>query len=209
MNRRDAVSKVAVLLGSAVIGAEFFLSGCKLNSREEEEKKKKETTKAKEPEKYKQVYTGKLFTKEEIAYLDEVSDIIIPVTDTPGAKAAEVGTFMAIMVTDTYTEPDQKIFRDGMQSLEAASNRKFKTGFMALTPQQRNELLTGIDHEMKVYHQSKKKDQPTHYFMMMKQLTLLGYFTSEVGVTKALRYEEVPGRYDGNLPYKKGDKAFA
>ena len=48
-----------------------------------------------------------------------------------------------------------------------------------------------------------------HYFSLMKQLTLLGFFTSEVGATKALRYVPVPGRYEGCVPYKKGDKAFA
>ena len=214
MKRREAVSKVALLLGTAVIGAEFFLSGCKLNSREEEEKKKKEAkageAKPKEEKpKYKQVYTGTLFTKEEIAYLDEVSDIIIPATNTPGAKAAEVGTFMAIMVTDSYKSEDQTIFRNGMKKLEDSSTKKYKAGFMALTPKQRNELLTAIDKDMSRYEKKKKKGAPTHYFMMMKQLTLLGYFTSEIGATQALRYQEVPGHYDGNLPYKKGDRAFA
>jgi hypothetical protein len=52
-------------------------------------------------------------------------------------------------------------------------------------------------------------DIPNHYFRMMKELTLLGYFTSEVGATKALRYIETPGHYDGCMPYKKGDKAWA
>ena len=50
---------------------------------------------------------------------------------------------------------------------------------------------------------------PDHYFRMMKDLTLLGYFTSEVGATKALRYIETPGHYDSCIPYKKGDKAWA
>ena len=45
-----------------------------------------------------------------------------------------------------------------------------------------------------------------HYFMMMKQLTLLGYFTSKEGMTKAVNYQPVPGRFDGCIPYKKGDK---
>ncbi|NML19909.1 gluconate 2-dehydrogenase subunit 3 family protein [Pseudoflavitalea sp. G-6-1-2] len=217
MNRRDAVSKVAILLGTAVIGAEFFLSGCKLNSREEEEKKKlaakdsknKNTEVKKDTPPKKLEYTGKLFTQEEIAYLNEVSEIIIPTTDTPGAKAAEVGVFMAVMVTDSYKPVDQKIFRDGMKKIEDASTKKYKAGFMALTPVQRNELLTTIDNDMSKYEKSKAKGQATHYFMMMKQLTMLGYFTSEYGATKALRYEEVPGHYDGNLPYKKGDRAFA
>jgi hypothetical protein len=52
-------------------------------------------------------------------------------------------------------------------------------------------------------------DSPTHYFRMMKELTLLGYFTSEIGCTQAQRYAETPGRYDPCVPYKAGDKAWA
>jgi hypothetical protein len=70
-------------------------------------------------------------------------------------------------------------------------------------------LLTAIDKEAKEYQAAKQKDDPSHYFTLMKQLTLLGYFTSEIGATQALRYEAVPGRYEGCVPYKKGDKAWA
>lgn len=59
------------------------------------------------------------------------------------------------------------------------------------------------------YKKDKKKDAGDHYFMMIKQLTILGYFTSEIGATKALRYMAVPGKYDGSYPFKKGDKAWA
>jgi hypothetical protein len=55
----------------------------------------------------------------------------------------------------------------------------------------------------------KKEQMPAHYFTMMKQLTLWGFFTSEPGATKALRYVAVPGKYEGCIPYKKGDKAWA
>ena len=80
---------------------------------------------------------------------------------------------------------------------------------MAIDPAQRKELLTGIDKEAKAYGASKKPEDPNHYFRLMKELTLLGYFTSEPGATKALRYVAVPGRYEGCIPYKKGDKAWA
>jgi hypothetical protein len=50
---------------------------------------------------------------------------------------------------------------------------------------------------------------PLHYYTMIKQLTLFGYFTSETGMKQTLRYLPVPGKYDGAFPYKKGDKAWA
>lgn len=191
MNRRDAVSRVALLLGATVIGAEFFLSGCKLSNKEE---KKGE---------------GLSFTKDDIAYLDEIAETIIPTTDSPGAKAAKTGEFMTVMVRDSYDEKNQKAFVEGLTKIEEASKKKFSSGFMKITPEQRTTLLKEVDAEMKDYMKSKKKYDGPHYFTLMKQLTMLGYFTSEIGMKQALRYDPVPGKFDGNYPYKKGDKAFA
>jgi hypothetical protein len=55
----------------------------------------------------------------------------------------------------------------------------------------------------------KKKDMPVHYFRLLRELTVLGYFTSEIGAKQALRYIETPGRYEGCIPYTKGEKAWA
>jgi Gluconate 2-dehydrogenase subunit 3 len=189
MNRRDAVSRVALLLGGTIVGAEFFLSGC---------------TNAD-----KKYGTSLNFTPDDVAYLDEIAETIIPTTDTPGAKAARVGTFMTVMVKDCYDENNQKIFLEGMTKLNEASSKKYSSGFMSIKPEQRKELLIELDKEAKEYAKSKKQDDPSHYFSLLKQLTLLGYFTSEIGATKALRYIAVPGHYDGCVPYKKGDKAWA
>lgn len=189
MNRRDALSRVALILGGTVIGASYFLEGCK-----PADKKAGDATN---------------FTPDDIAYLDEIAETIIPTTNTPGAKAAKVGAFMTVMVKDCYEEKDQKIFREGMNKLNDASKKKFDKIFIELTPGQRHELLVEVDKEAKDYAKNKKKDDPSHYFRMMKELTLLGYFTSEIGATQALRYVESPGKYEGCIPYKKGDRAWA
>ena len=188
MNRRDAISRVGLILGGTVIGAELFMSGCKSGST---------------------VNTDDLFAKETTAFLNEVGETILPETATPGAKAANVGGFMAIMVRDCYTADDQKVFKKGLSQLDEASNKKFKKTFMEADAKQRTELLTDLDKEAKEYSKTKKPEDPNHYFSMIKQLTLLGYFTSEVGATKALRYLPVPGKYIGDYPYKKGDRAWA
>ena len=80
---------------------------------------------------------------------------------------------------------------------------------MDITPAQREELVKEIDKEAKEHEKNKKKEDASHYFTMVKQLTLLGYFTSEIGCKQARRYEPVPGKYDGAYPYKKGDKAWS
>jgi hypothetical protein len=113
------------------------------------------------------------------------------------------------MVNDCYTAADQKIFKEGMTKLDEASEKMSKASFMKSTAEQRTALLTAIDKEAKEYQDKKKKEDPNHYFTMMKQLTLLGYFTSEIGATKAMRYVAVPGKFEGCVDYKKGDKAWA
>jgi hypothetical protein len=175
-------------MGGTVIGGTAFLEGCKTSDKKA---------------------TGLPLTAVQIAYLNEVAETIIPTTNTPGAKAAKVGEFMHVMVTDCYEENDQKIFIEGLNKLEEASELKFKNGFMKLTPEQRDQLLNEIDKETNEYNKNRKKEDPNHYFAMMKQLTLLGYFSSEVGATRALRYVPIPGRYEGCIDYKKGDKAWA
>ena len=206
MERREAVKYISILLGGAVIGADAFLSGCKTKSGSATD-----------------------WTEEDVAFLNEVGETILPRTSTPGAKDANVGKFMTVMVNDCYEEADRKVFREGLDKLNEASKKKFDNTFMKISPQQRRQLLTELDIEAKTYQNKvndfndaeNKKDQAertkgnlnyvkqhmaSHYFFMMKQLTLLGFFTSKEGATQAVRYLPVPGRYEGCVPYKKGDK---
>src|SRR4051812_7762662 len=122
MERREAVKYISILLGGTVIGADAFLTGCKTK-------------------------TGKRtsFSQDDIAYLNEIGETILPQTATPGAKAANVGAFMTVMVNDCYEEGDQRAFMDGMDKLNDASNKKFKDDFMKITPQQRHDLLVDLD----------------------------------------------------------------
>ena len=189
MNRREAISAVSILLGGTIVGSNLFLSGCK-------------NTETK-------VGDELVFDKDKIALLDEIGETIIPATSTPGAKAAKIGEYMQIIVTDCYEEKNQKIFMEGLTKINEASKKKFDKSFMEVDANQRKTLLVELDNEQKDYMKKKKKDESSHYFRMMKELTLLGYFTSEIGCTQALRFVEVPGKYDGCMPYKKGDKAWA
>lgn len=186
MNRREAVQYISVLLGGTLVGAGSFVSGCNTTS----EKKN-------------------FFTTDDIAYLDEIADTILPDTNTPGAKAAKVGEFMDVMVNDCYDEKEQQAFVAGMKKINELSGKQFGNSFVKATPQQRHNLLVQLDKEQKEFMKNKKPEETSHYFRMMKELTLLGYFTSEPGCTKAKRYVPIPGRFDGCIPYKKGDKAMA
>ena len=186
------------------------------------------------------------FTAADVAFLDEVAETMLPATSTPGAKAAKVGPFMALMVNDSYDASEQKIFRDGIKALDEESRTAYGVGYMRARPRQRLMLLERLDREQKKYMDAREAaqrargngdkkseafvpdqrkemapaaganpaaaitaDSPTHYFRMMKELALLGYFTSEIGYTQAQRYVESPGKFEPCVPYKRGERAWA
>lgn len=202
--RREAIKRVSVLLGGvAFVGGSQLLTAC-AGDRAPTADSTQAGTAAKGP-----APIGE-FSVADQQYLDEVADTILPTTEkSPGAKAAATGPFMALMVTDTYSPEDQKVFRDGMTKLEEACKAKHGAGFMAATPEQRTALLTELDKEQHDFQKSRKPGEPQHYFRMMKELSLLGFFTSEIGYTKAMRYKETPGKYEPCLPYVKGETSWA
>lgn len=184
LSRREAIARIAVLMGGAMVGGDLMLRG-----------QTNPSTAARVS-----------FSAAELALLDEIGETIIPATHTPGAKATQIGAFMEMMVNDCYDPAHQAAFKSGLAEVNAASTAKFGHDFMAASVIQRTSLLNELDAEQRRHTLAKTKEQPAHYFRMMKQLTLLGYFTSEIGATQALRFTEVPGGYDGNAPYKKGDR---
>lgn len=185
MNRREALAATATLLGVTVTGAHMFLSGCTPAEK-------------------------KIFSLKDIdtALLDEIGDTILPETaSSPGAKAAQIGEFMKAIVSDCYSEVEQKTFVNGIGKLLTLCRDTYRESFIDLAPSKRIELLTKLDAEATLFSSTKKEDEPDHYFSMIKQLTLWGYFTSEAGATKALRYVPIPGRYDGCVDYN-GEPAW-
>jgi hypothetical protein len=247
ITRREAVRRVSALLGGiALVGGSALITGC----RDDGAKSADDTTTVTKA-------SGEEFSAEEIAFLDEVADTILPTTaKSPGAKAAKTGAFMALMVKDTYDDREAKAFREGLKTIDDESEKMHKVAFMKATPQQRTALLERLDREQKDYmdrlqaarsagpkaaeakEEEEEKlaakrlpdqrqeqaptpeagaggataitaDAPPHYFRMMKELALLGFFTSEIGYTKAMRYVESPGRFDPCVPYTKGEKAWA
>jgi hypothetical protein len=221
ITRREAVARVAALLGGvALIGGNALITGCRA-------------------EKTNGPFTP--FTADEVAYLDEIADTILPTTSTPGAKAAKTGALMATMVTDSYSDEDQQTFREGMRKLDDLSKEKNggKT-FVQATPEQRLALLKTLDRAQFDFSEKQRVEQlkkskefiskavqenapktesqqataiseapPDRWFRMMKELALLGYFTSEIGCKQAQVYEESPGKYEPCIPYTPGQKAYA
>jgi len=195
IDRREAIRRVSTLLGGmAFVGGSSLLTACAGDRPPIS------------------TATGAIgtFSLADQAFLDEVADTILPTTaKSPGAKAAATGPFMALMVTDCYTPEDQEVFRTGLGALDDACRAMHQTGFLEASPEQRTALLTKLDQEQHAYMKAKKAEEPTHYFRMMKELALLGFFTSEIGCTRAQRYKETPGAYQACVPYVKGEPAWA
>jgi hypothetical protein len=210
MHRRELIKKIGLLTGAAVIGAEFFLTGCKTST------------------------STVAFSPEMVALLDEVGETIIPATSTPGARAAQIGEFMKIMVNDCYSPSQQKVFLAGVSQIDQECKTHSGKSFTDASVAERESFLVHLEKQAKTQNaenreldSKKRKDHdqvnsklslaeqkafeatPEHYYTMIKQLTLLGFFSSKTGMTETLRHIPVPGRYDGAMDYHAGDKAWA
>ncbi|GAB5558354.1 MAG: gluconate 2-dehydrogenase subunit 3 family protein [Synoicihabitans sp.] len=179
MNRRDALKSLLALSGSVtVFGADKFLAG-------------EHNTDAAE--------TLAKFTPELLALLDEIAETIIPATpDSGGAKAAGIAAFMQEIVTDHYTAEERALFFPAAPAIDTASRETHDgRSFRELTAAEREaHLLT---------YETRPQDPG---YVALKQLTVWGYFTSEVGQTEALAYDPVPQSFQGDLPLKPGQKAW-
>ena len=188
LSRREAILRVSVLLGGVtLVGQSAWLAGCTTAPRS----------------------SVSLFSESDVALLDEIADTILPPTKTPGAKAAGVGPFIAKMVAESYDPNEQRVFVEGLAALEDESRAQNGGGFMASSPAQRVALLERLDREAIEYMRRPGADARPHYFRLIKELTLLGYFTSEIGCTQAMRYIETPGRFEPCVTYTAGERAWA
>src|SRR5688572_12724892 len=185
LNRREAVIQMATLMGATVLGPRLL--GATFDKQKSG--------------------PASGFGAKDIALLDEIGETIIPATDVPGAKAVQIGAFMAMMIDDCYEHDDQVVFRNGLHTLATRYEQRFGEPFVTGSAGNRTAFLNELDREQKAA-MSRRGERP-HFFRVMKELTILGYFTSEIGCTQALRFMEVPGRYDGCAPYQRGDRAWA
>lgn len=190
MERRELLKMIAAATGAAMIGVPAFVYG-----------------QAPAPG------ANSAFSETEVAMLDEIAETILPRSKTPGAKDAGTGLFMAQFVSDCYTPAYRAIFRAGLADIDKRAGGRF----VSLSAPARTELLRTLDGEARQRVNSMEvatggvnpKSLKPHYFTMIKQLVLFGFFTSKVGATEVLRYVAVPGRYDGNLAYDPGTPAWA
>jgi hypothetical protein len=181
IDRREALRKTALLMGAAVSASALagIMQGCKAS-----------------PE---LTYTPDFFTKEQAQLVSELAEVIIPKTDTPGAKDAGVPGFIDKLLKECYKKEDQDNYLAGLGEFDAAAKTAYGDTFIYLSPEKQLEFVKAQNEAaLKM-----SKEEPTAkrpFILSTKELTLLGFFTSEPGATQVLQYEAVPGSYKGCIP---------
>ncbi len=150
---------------------------------------------------------------EYLPLIDELSDAIIPRTDTPGAKDANVAIFIIDFVKNNANKKEQNKFIDGLVELEEKCFYDYKSGFLSLTDFQKREILTYFYNKGKNYQGNLGKINNKlfgrSFFELLKEYTCIGYCTSFEGATKGLAYELVPGKYIAKTNYLENQKSWA
>ncbi len=136
--------------------------------------------------------------------LAELAEAILPATDTPGAKAARVERYVDEYLTNLTTDSERSAFFRGYEDLQARSKAAGNRGFDQLGEVDRQSLLTELYQE-----QSPAEGSAGAFFQQMIQLTVAGYFTSEVGAKEALLFDDIPGVYSGCIPYTDVGRGWA
>lgn len=151
--------------------------------------------------------TLKTLTPAQHAIVETMTELIIPATDTPGAKAARVGEFIDLILSDWSDDVDKKTFLDGLARVDQSSQTLFGKNFVDGTVAQQSAIIRGLDEQLTEDYQHIEPDRhgkrpllEKTFFYMVKNLTLVGYYTSQVGQQEELHYEIIPSAHEQCAP---------
>ena len=181
IHRREAIKTVGLLLGGAFVASSGVLASCAPPARKA---------------------TGAL-TADDQNLIEEIADTLLPTTAaSPGAKAAGVGAAISLILTDCYDAKAQQRVVQGLKEFRAVCRERKHADFLSLPRGDREQFLRDITADA-------KKAGDGHYFSIMRELAQGAYFSSQVGTAQALRWVAVPGRWEGCVPLKPGQPAWA
>lgn len=181
MNRREAVRTTTLLLGGVWLTSTGVLVACARDAKRA---------------------GSSILTPDDQALMEEIADTLLPTTaSSPGAKAAGVGPVINLLLTDCYKPDAQDRVVDGLNDFRKKCDERCGGSFATVPRAKREQFLREIDAEA-------KKAGEKHYFALVRELSLNSYFTSQVGMTQALRYVLTPGRWVGCVPLQPGQPAW-
>ncbi len=221
MDRREALKHLALLTGGALSMSTIagILGGCRAGSAPG-------------------TYQPQTLSSDQHELVATIAELILPETDTPGARAAGVPEFIDRMLTDWMYAAEREHFLQELARVDARAQERFGQPFVQASEEQQVQLLRELEAEARQTEPQRvvidrttgqviegpdtsaedmARGRPPRtltvelqpFFRMMKELTIVGYYTSEVGATQELRLNLVPGRYDACVPYDQIGRAWA
>lgn len=181
ISRREALRRTSVLVGSGLTASTVaaIMSGCKAPL---------------DPD-----WTPGFFSVEQSETLAHIAETILPKTDTPGAFDAKVHRYIDELASNVYSQNRQDELMSGLTAFEDQCKAKFSKSFARLNPDQRKEYLMQLHDESK---SQESAEGAVAFFEDMRQLTIAGFCTSEIGATQVLKYDPIPGSYEPCIPYE-------
>jgi hypothetical protein len=186
MERREAIKRTAALMGGLIFAPTMMgvLKGCTPAEGD---------------------WTPAVFTRQQADLVSALSETILPAGDLPGAIDVGVPGFIDKMVDEVYDEEQERMFLEGLDQFELNCIEETGNSFSDLNPEEQFEYASAVNKES---IESEMVEGP-QFFLIFKELTMVGFFTSEAGATQVLRYEQVPGYYDGCVPLEEVGRTWA
>ena len=186
MKRREAIKRTAYLMGGVIFAPTIagVMKGCTPSD---------------------EIWTPVFFNQNQAAIVNALADTIIPETDTPGAVNVGVPGFIERMVTDIYTEEHRSLFIEGLNDFDRICQSETGQSFADLNDQQKLDFASGRN---RLAIENEVMEGP-QFFLIFKELTMVGFFTSEAGATQVLNYNPVPGYFDGCVPFEEIGRTWA
>ena len=185
LNRREAIKAGAVLIGAAFTSS-GVLASCGGGEREAGREAAREG----------------VLDANDGALMTEIADTLLPDTPaSPGARAAGAGPAIQLLLSDCYEPAEQQRLTSGLHEFRAKCRARQGADFTALPRATRERLLRELDAEARVA-------SAPHWFGLAREVAERAYWSSETGMTRALRYVHIPGRFEGCIPLAKEQPAW-
>lgn len=140
------------------------------------------------------------FNQDQAGIISEIAEIIIPKTDTPGAKDVGVPSFIDKILKDVYSKEEQEFFMSGLSEFDKGAETTYGENFLGLDEEDQKAYVKKVHDEAVSAERNTNPAPKRPFILLVKELTMLGFFTSEPGATQVLQYDAVPGEYKGCVP---------
>ncbi|HPF47017.1 MAG: gluconate 2-dehydrogenase subunit 3 family protein [Alphaproteobacteria bacterium] len=149
----------------------------------------------------------KVLTKEQFDLVGDIADMIIPETDTPGAKAVNVHFLIDELAANWMLADEKDRFLNDLTVLDERIKRLYGNNFSNLDENGKKAVLDQLGSEMLIAEDH--IDSNKHIYQQLRELTIFGYYTSEVGATEELAFDPLPGDYHGCIPFSDVGKTWS